>query len=222
MKLAGVLSADATGETLLPAARTTAKAALTEALKSGTLGIAAVPARDRYGRLTAQIFAKGEWVQGRLLRQGLVVADPDTVSAPCAPAMAEAEAAARTAHTGHWSDGGFAVRAPEDLDNRAGTFQIVEGAVVTAAIVNGRAYLNFGADYKKDFTVTVAPADMKAFRTAKVDLKKLAGHRVRVRGWIELFNGPEIELSQPAALEILDRPSEDRLAKDRSAKPHKT
>ena len=52
-------------------------------------------------------------------------------------------------------------------------------------------------------TVTVAPDGMKAFRQARFDVKKMAGKRVRVRGWLERFNGPEMEIATPAAIEIL-------------------
>ena len=45
---------------------------------------------------------------------------------------------------------------------------------------------------------------MKLFRTARFDVKKLAGKRVRVRGWVELYNGPEMEIATPAAIETLD------------------
>jgi micrococcal nuclease len=52
--------------------------------------------------------------------------------------------------------------------------------------------------------VTVAPQDRKLFRAARFDLKKLAGKRVRVRGWVELYNGPEMEIATPAAIQRLD------------------
>ena len=55
-----------------------------------------------------------------------------------------------------------------------------------------------------DFTVTVTPKDMRNFRAAKFDVKALAGKRVRVRGWIESYNGPEMEIATPAAIEVLD------------------
>jgi hypothetical protein len=87
---------------------------------------------------------------------------------------------------------------------QTGTFQIVEGAIADADIVRGRAFLNFGADYKKDFTVTVAPADMRAFRRQRRDWSALAGRHVRVRGWIDVYNGAEIEIATPAALEFPD------------------
>jgi hypothetical protein len=52
--------------------------------------------------------------------------------------------------------------------------------------------------------VTIAPEDMKSFRQARFDVKKLAGQNIRVRGWIELYNGPEIEVTTPGAIEPLN------------------
>ena len=45
---------------------------------------------------------------------------------------------------------------------------------------------------------------MKLFRQGKFDVKTLAGQRVRVRGWLESYNGPEMEIANPAAIERLD------------------
>jgi hypothetical protein len=67
-----------------------------------------------------------------------------------------------------------------------------------------RAYLNFGPDYKTDFTVTIAPTEMRLFRRAKIDPRELTGRTVRVRGWLGSYNGPEMELLTPSVLELLN------------------
>jgi hypothetical protein len=154
--------------------------------------------------MRAQVFAGGASVQSALLRAGEVRVAPDPASTLCSKEFLESEDEARAQHAGHWRDGLFALRTPEQLNNRTGTFQIVEGTVQTATLVKGRAYINFGADYRKDFTVTVSPQDMKLFRQARFDVRKLAGQRVRVRGWVELYNGPEMEIANPAAIQRLD------------------
>ena len=76
--------------------------------------------------------------------------------------------------------------------------------MVTASVTRGRAFINFGADYRTDFTVTIEPEDMRTFRQAKFDVAALAGKRVRVRGWVEFYNGPEITIATPAAIEVLE------------------
>jgi hypothetical protein len=73
--------------------------------------------------------------------------------------------------------------------------------VTSVADVRGRVYLNFGADYKTDFTVAIAKKNVKRF--AELDLLNLTGARVRARGWVEMINGPMIWMDHPGRLEIL-------------------
>jgi endonuclease YncB( thermonuclease family) len=205
IRLAGVLSPGEGGETLSAGQADAARATLAALLRSGPLMLAGDEGpRDRYGRVHAQVFAGGASVQSALLRAGEVRVAPDRASALCDPEFISAESEARAQKNGHWRDGLFALRAPEQLDNRTGTFQIVEGTVTTATLYKGRAYINFGTDYRKDFTVTVSPQDMKLFREKRIDVRKLAGQHVRVRGWLELYNGPEMEIANPTAIERLD------------------
>ena len=207
VRLAGIMAPGEGGETAAPAAADAARAALANALHAGAITLAPIDAPDRYGRIVAQVFAGGTWVQGALLDRGAVRALPDRASLPCLGQLLTAEDQARDARSGHWSDGAFALRTPEQLKGRVGTFQTVEGEITTASTNKGRAYINFGADYKTDFTVTVASDDLKLFRLARFDVKKLAGKHVRVRGWVELYNGPEMEISTPGAIQLLDVPA---------------
>jgi hypothetical protein len=63
--------------------------------------------------------------------------------------------------------------------------------------------LNFGTDWRRDFTVTIDPIDMRNFRATGVDPKSYAGQTIRVRGWVQLHNGPEIEVANPQGIEVL-------------------
>ncbi|MBT7757930.1 MAG: thermonuclease family protein, partial [Rhodospirillaceae bacterium] len=91
-----------------------------------------------------------------------------------------------------------------ELYDGLGGFQLIEGIVLKTALVRGRVYLNFGQDWRQDFTITVAPRDRRLFDRAGFDHQGLAGHRVRVRGWLKHYNGPSIEASHPEQIEILD------------------
>jgi len=70
--------------------------------------------------------------------------------------------------------------------------------------VRGQIYLNFGADYKTDFTIAIAKRNRKRFEKAGLDPLSLEGATVRVRGWIELSNGPMVWLDHPERLEVLN------------------
>ena len=165
------------------------------------------PKEDRYGRLRAQAFVNGTWVQLALLRQGLARAAPSPARGECTDKFDAAEDAARAARLGLWAAGAYAVRTPDTIsDADLGTFQIVQGTVRNASVKGGRAYLNFGADWRTDFTVTIAPDDMARFRGANIDPRDYAGKTVRVRGFVDRLNGPEIEAASPAAIESVHGP----------------
>lgn len=163
------------------------------------------PKRDRYDRLRAQVaLADGTWVQRAILLQGLARASPAPDRADCIRELYAVEAQARAAHRGLWAYPAYAVRTPESLRwHDLGTFQLVEGAVQNVAVRGSRAYLNFGRNWRTDFTVTIPPDDMKTFRADSIDPYGYAGKRVRVRGWIDRLNGYEIEAASPAQIELV-------------------
>ena len=165
--------------------------------------------KDRYGRIEAQLFLPGNpddpWLQVAMLRRGLgrVFIAPERPE--CANELYAAERIARARRLGIWTSRAYAVRAPDGIDaHDRGTFQIVQGKVVSAAVKNGRAYIDFGADWRSDFTATIAPDGMKLFRKAGIDPRTYAGQIIRVRGWIDEYHGPEIEIAAPEDVEVVE------------------
>src|SRR6476646_890785 len=125
-------------------------------VKTTPLTLRSIPPKiDRHGRLRAQVFVGDQWIQAFLLSRGLarVSVAPDRTD--CASELFAAEAQARIARRGLWAAPAYAVRDPSNVRRDIGTFQIVEGKVLNASVKNGRAYLNFGADWRRDFTATV-------------------------------------------------------------------
>ena len=164
--------------------------------------------RDRYDRALAQTFVPDEdgiWVQEEMVRAGYarVYTWPDTWQD--SERLYAAEREARAAKRGIWAHPYYAVRTPDPnaLAQDVDTFQLVEGIVTSVASVHGRVYLNFGADYRTDFTVAIEKENRKRIEES-FDPMSLEGARIRIRGWIELTNGPVIWLDHPERLEILD------------------
>ncbi len=89
------------------------------------------------------------------------------------------------------------------MRNDVGSFQLVMGRVRETAEVDERIYLNFGENWRKDFTVTIPPAHTERFHAAGMDPLELAGRWIRVRGWIEDYNGPMIEATHPEQIEVI-------------------
>jgi endonuclease YncB( thermonuclease family) len=167
-------------------------------------------APDRYDRLKAQIYAQagqGEnpvWIQGAMIQQGYVRVHTWRDDKTHAAALLRLEESARTARRGLWAEAYYAVRNPQTIAASVGSFQIVQGRIVDAAIVRKRVYLNFGSDWREDFTISIAPKDAKRFERAGISLAGLSGVRVRARGLIRRQNGPILYLDHPEALEILE------------------
>jgi hypothetical protein len=167
------------------------------------------PLKDRHGWVEAQIFlpdnAESGWLQVAILEHGLgrVFVTPDRPE--CAGALFTAERSAREHHTGIWAAPQYAVRTPQALSPRdRGTFQIVQGKVVHAAVKGGRGYLDFGTNWKTDFTASIAPDCMKMFRNLGIDPRRFEGHTIRVRGWIDEYHGPEIDVAAPQDIELAE------------------
>jgi len=48
------------------------------------------------------------------------------------------------------------------------------------------------------------PSAQSLFRRAKIDIAELTGKRVRIRGWISFYRRPEIEITHPEQIEVLE------------------
>jgi endonuclease YncB( thermonuclease family) len=210
LKLEGILLPEGRFDRAPGAYRERAIAALASLAEGRSIVAAAQsPLQDRYGRIEAQIVLSQNpdngWLQVAMLERGLARVFITPERPECADELFAAERKARGEGNGIWSSSAYAVRTPETLSKRdTGTFQIVQGKVVSAAVKGGRAYLDFGADWRSDFTATVAPGGMKLFRKSGIDPRTYAGQTVRVRGWIDEYHGPEIEIAAPQDIEMVE------------------
>lgn len=159
---------------------------------------------DRHGRLLAHLEdRRARWIQGEMLSAGLARVYSFADNRARVADMLALEGRARAARLGIWSDSYYRVLNATETPKFIDTFQIVEGRVVSAAVVRRRGYLNFGADWRLDFTVTVAPRDRRLFDRAGLAIESYQGRLVRVRGWLKSFNGPMIEATHPEQIELL-------------------
>jgi hypothetical protein len=148
-----------------------------------------------------------------MLRKGLarVAITPDRPE--CAEDLYDSEAHARSEKIGIWSDPAYAVRAASETAADVGTFQIVQGTVMSVARSAGRVFLDFGGDRHSEFVATISPEDLKRFRQVGVDPFAYANETVRVRGWVgRIGRRPEIEIAAPAQVEVLEAPQAGKAA----------
>jgi endonuclease YncB( thermonuclease family) len=160
--------------------------------------------RDRHGRLLAHGYLPdGRWLQGELLRLGLVRTYTFADNRALIAEMLALEEQARAAGLGIWGDPSYRIRHPDEAAGLVDSFQLVQGRIEAAAVVRGRGYLNFGPDWRTDFTVSLEPQVVRDFVANGTPVETLAGHTVRARGWIESFNGPMIDVTHPEQIELL-------------------
>lgn len=181
-----------------------ARAAL-DALAAGqTLELAyADSPRDRHGRLLAHARDRqGRWLQGELLSAGHARVMTTAESRAFAGDMLRLENEARARGLGLWADRRFRVLTTDQASRYIESFQIVEGVVVSAADLRGRIYINFGPDWRSDFTIALDRRTLRALAQGGAD--SLSGRRLRVRGWLKSFNGPMIEATHPEQIELLE------------------
>jgi endonuclease YncB( thermonuclease family) len=172
---------------------------------------------DRYGRLLAHVFVESGsgvvWVQGELLRAGHARAYlPDGGNA-CFAQLLASEAAARKTRAGLWSQTAYRVQSAAEVRSLlglVGTFQLVEGRIVTVTGLRSAIYVNFGADWRTDFTISIRGAARREAMSRWTDLAVLGGRLLRVRGWIERRGGPLIDIQDLAEIEWLDGGARDR------------
>jgi hypothetical protein len=166
---------------------------------------------DRYSHLLAHIYASNDggaiWIQESLIAKGLarVAAQPDR-SACLVPLLA-AEVEARAARRGIRRSLSYQIRDahnPTALGYQRHIYQLVEGQVYGIGEGKKRIYINVGEDWRQDFTTVIARERVPVSGAEGLDLPSLPGQRIRVRGWVEWWNGPMIEISHAQEIEMLD------------------
>ncbi|GJL94821.1 MAG: hypothetical protein DHS20C05_12260 [Hyphococcus sp.] len=113
------------------------------------------------------------------------------------------EETARRAMRGLWEFPAYRPHKALEAEKAIGAFNLVEGVVKKAVSTRKRFYLNFGDDYKTDFTVTASASFYKRWAKAGYDLAQYEGRKIRVRGFVDMINGPMIELNHPRQIETL-------------------
>ena len=142
-----------------------------------------------------------------MLEQGQARVSARIGDKACADLLLSAERAARAGKRGLWANPNFAPLQSENITRIAaarGQFALVEGKVLSVRESGATIYLNFGRRWTHDFTVIILKRHRREFAAAGIDPKRLEGHPIRVRGWVEERNGPVIEALAPEQIELTE------------------
>lgn len=165
---------------------------------------------NRMGHHLAHILRQNDhiWVQGTLVSLGLAYAYPMQRNPEMVADLYDLESSAREQKLGIWDDNTeFKILSPDDAGEYLNSYQIIEGNIKSVALNKNRIFMNFGPDWRTDFTVSIAPADKRKFLKQGMDPQQWNNTKVRVRGWIRSYNGPYMEINQPESIVILDKKS---------------
>jgi micrococcal nuclease len=197
---------------IIPPADAATAAAAADALSDLVLGAPAILRygernRDRYQRATAQLYLVGSperWVQSELIAAGLALVSGSADDRTCLAELLAFEREARDAKAGLWQE-----QAPKDawsntIREGGPRFELIEGEVISIGHTERTVYLNFGNNWSVDFTVTMATADAATIEAEGGPFDDLVGRRIRVRGWMEQWDGPWIRVDHAEQIELLD------------------
>jgi micrococcal nuclease len=181
-----------------------ARSALATLVLGKTVQLADGAASDRYGRVVAQLRTEaGTWVEGELLRFGLARVCSTADDRARVGEMLALEGEARAAGRGLWADPYYRIRSADGAGDAIGSFQLVEGTASRVTTIRGETYVEFGADWRSDFTVAIGAPARRLFAAAGLAPDSLKGRRIRVRGWLRSRYGPLIEATHPEQIELL-------------------
>ena len=160
---------------------------------------------DRHGRVLAHLFGPdGTWIQGRLLERGMARVYSFADNRALLADMLAYERDARRSRKGIWADDFYGIRQAAEADAHVGAFALVEGRVREIGEARGLLFLNYGDDWRSDFTLVLDRAAQRLFREANLDPRAYHGRLLRARGWLKERNGPMIDISHPEQIEVLD------------------
>lgn len=143
-----------------------------------------------------------QWVQGMLLSLGLARVRTTLNNRDMAKQMYQIEKQARVEGIGIWEDESYALLTPKSAMNQRDHFAIIEGVVQSTALKRNTIYINFGKDWRTDFTIAISAKARRLFTKAQIDPLQWNQKKIRVRGWLEQFNGPYMKIDHPERVEI--------------------
>lgn len=170
--------------------------------------------RDRYDRLPVHLFtADQQSVQRDLMHAALAVFLPDpmtkkNIGLSCyvkalTGLLLEDERKARHSHEQLASAASVFDAESGRLWAMRGEFAIVQGVITDIKVTKRGAFVNFGEDWKQDFTAVLSKPVMLSFENQKKILSRFVGKRVQVRGFLDLYNGPSMRIDHLAQMEFI-------------------
>jgi len=163
-----------------------------------------VQKKDKYGRTLAYIYLEdGTFVNAELIKQGYaqILTIPPNVKYQ--DLFLKLQREAREARRGLWGKIDEVIDQSQAKDH-IGEVRTVRGKVLSTYQGRKAVFLNFGQDYRTDFTITIFARDWEKNFVSKGirSPSYYEGKTVLVTGKIKEYHGPEIIVSDPSEIKI--------------------
>lgn len=164
-----------------------------------------VQQRDRYGRLLAYVYVDSIFVNAELVKRGYAYAYTYPPNVKHADLFVKLQREAREAGQGLWG-----ARKPhqvvdhQEAGKYIGQYLTVRGRVLRTTRRDKLIYLNFGPNYRTDFTVVIFKTYLPNFTAQGIEPTSFyRGRTVEVTGTIKEYNGPEIIARDPSQIRVV-------------------
>lgn len=163
-------------------------------------------ALNRYGDLRGKIMMEPlGWMQKYWVEKGMaIVSGAGPSPKESHRQLLVAEEGARRSKRGVWKHKKIILADDLRVLEARGGFQLVEGRVMEFKKIRGISYLNFGTDWKIDFTAAISSKNRANFKQTNWKFPDIVNKWVRVRGRVRSYNGPYMELIFPEQIEVLE------------------
>lgn len=158
---------------------------------------------DKYGRILGYVFIDGKLVNEELLKQGYAVLYTRPPNIRYSQRFITAQKYARENKKGLWGD--YETIDSDSAFKYVGQIRSVQGTVRSTYRSEKCIFLNFGANWKTDFTAVIFSSSLPSFKAKGIDPAVFyKNKKVEVTGRIREYNGPEIIVNIPEEIIVLD------------------
>ncbi len=157
------------------------------------------------------------WIQHEMIKSGHAILYPNSSShytgSDGYKTLQKLEQIARIENKGLWALKSYQTIPADDIDTlskRTGQFLFVQGKVLRAEAVGKVIYLNFGKNWRKDFTVEITSKIKEQLQKINIAPLTLHNKTIEVRGWIDYKAGPRLELLSSSHLNIISEGTQQK------------
>lgn len=158
---------------------------------------------DKYGRLLGYVFLDDRCINTLLLEEGIAVLYTRPPNVKYTEEFLAAQTCARDKKKGLW--GAYAVVSAEEADECIGQIRTVKGKVQSTYQSKKCVFLNFGSNWRQDFTLVIFNNSLPYFRRKGIEPVTFYRNKwVEATGRIREYNGPEIIVNVPEEIRVLE------------------